>query len=138
RLSVHDALPISAARLRIEIDSMPEDLDQLERQIRPLEIEREAVKRDNGEEKLTRINEQIASLEDDRKELRARWQQEKDLIQTVQKAKENIEALRVEADNFERAGEYGKVAEIRYGQIPQLEQEVRQANERLAKIQTEG
>ena len=133
-----DLIDESAARLRIEIDSMPEDLDQLERQVRQLEIEREAVKRDHDDEKLRRINEQIANLEDERKELRARWQQEKELIQTVQKAKESIEALRVEAENFERAGEYGKVAEIRYGQIPALEQDVAQANERLMQIQQEG
>ncbi|HEX7071220.1 MAG TPA: ATP-dependent chaperone ClpB [Rhodothermales bacterium] len=133
-----DLIDEAAARLRIEIDSMPEDLDQLERQIRQLEIEREAVKRDQDEEKLRRINEQIANLEEEGKALRARWQQEKELIQSIQKAKERIDELRVDSENYERSGDYGKVAEIRYGQIPQLEQEVDHANKRLAQIQAEG
>ncbi len=133
-----DLIDESAARLRIEIDSLPEDLDQLERQIRQLEIEREAVKRDNAQDKLTGINEQIANLEEERTELRARWQQEKELIQRLQKAKEEIENLRVEAENLERGGEYGRVAEIRYGQIPTLEQEIAEAQGELAEIQSKG
>ena len=133
-----DLIDESAARLRIEIDSMPEDLDQLERQIRQLEIEREAVKRDNAQEKLARINEQIANLDEERQELRARWQKEKELILRLQKAKEGIEQLRVEAENLERGGEYGRVAEIRYGQIPALEQEHKTAQDELAEIQSKG
>ena len=133
-----DLIDESAARLRIEIDSMPEDLDQLERQIRQLEIEREAVKRDNAQEKLERINEQIANLEEERRELHARWKQEKDLIQKIQKAKEEIESLRVEAENLERSGEYGRVAEIRYGRIPGFEQEIKSAQGELADIQQKG
>ena len=133
-----DLIDEAAARLRIEIDSMPEDLDTLERQIRQLEIEREAVKRDGANEKLERINEEIANLEEERQELRARWQKEKDLILKIQKSKEEIEALRVEADNLERSGEYGRVAEIRYGRIPTLEQEIQEAQSALATIQEKG
>src|SRR5690606_20807905 len=121
-----------------EIDSMAEDLDTLERQIRQLEIEREAVKRDGANEKLERINEEISNLEEKRQELRARWQKEKDLILKIQKSKEEIEALRVEADNLERSGEYGRVAEIRYGRIPTLEQEIQEAQSALATIQEKG
>lgn len=133
-----DLIDESAARLRIEIDSMPEELDALERQIRQLDIEREAVKRDNDDEKLKLIAEQRANLDEQRKELHARWQNEKDLIQEIQHAKEDIENLRVEAENLERQGNYGKVAEIRYGQIPQLEQGVQEAKEKLDNIQKQG
>ena len=133
-----DLVDEAAARLRIEIDSMPEPLDHLERQIRQLEIEREAVKRDHDEIKLAVIVESIANLEDERTELRARWQREKDLIQQLQKAKENIEQLRVAAENLEREGDYGKVAEIRYGHIPSLEQKRTTAQQELAEIQKKG
>ena len=133
-----DLIDESAAKLRIEIDSMPEELDALERQIRQLDIEREAVKRDGDNEKLTFIAEQRANLDEDRKELQARWQNEKELIQEIQQAKEEIENLRVEAENLERQGNYGKVAEIRYGQIPQLEQGVESAKGKLDEIQQMG
>ena len=133
-----DLIDESAARLRIEIDSMPEDLDQLERQIRQLEIEREAVKRDSNEVKLESINEEIANLEDERKQLRARWQQEKELIQQSQKAREEIEDLRIKAGNLEREGNYGEVAEIRYGRIPELQELAEKANRELEQIQQNG
>ncbi|MFW5972357.1 MAG: ATP-dependent chaperone ClpB [Bacteroidota bacterium] len=133
-----DLIDESAARLRIEIDSMPEELDQLERQIRQLEIEREAVKRDQADEKLARISEEIANLEDRRIELRVRWQEEKDLIQAIRDAKEEIDRLKVEAENLERQGDYGKVAEIRYGRVPQLEQEIEEHQQDLARLQAKG
>ena len=133
-----DLIDESAARLRIEIDSMPEELDALERQIRQLDIEREAVKRDGDDEKLAQIAEQRANLEESRKELHARWQSEKDLIQKIQQAKEEIENLRIEAENLERMGNYGKVAEIRYGRVPQLEQEVESAKNELDTAQKHG
>ncbi len=133
-----DLIDESAARIRMEIDSMPAELDQLEREIRQLEVEREAVKRDGNEEKLAEINEQIANLEDDRDELKARWKQEKDLIQTVRDAKEKIDALRVEAENLEREGKYDEVAEIRYGTIPDWEKEAEEANDKLQEIQQNG
>ena len=133
-----DLIDEAAARLRIEIDSMPEDLDRLERQIRQLEIEREAVKREGDDDKLAQIAEQMANLDEERQALRARWQQEKELIQRIQKAKEEIEAARVEAEELERQGDYGQVAEIRYGRIPKLEEEVETANAELEKVQEHG
>ena len=133
-----DLIDESAARLRIEIDSMPEELDGLERQIRQLDIEREAVKRDGDQEKLAQIAEQRANLEESRKELHARWQSEKELIQKIQQAKEGIEQFRIEAENLERQGNYEKVAEIRYGKIPQLEQGVSEAKQELDSIQKHG
>lgn len=133
-----DLIDESASRLRIEIDSMPEELDQLERQIRQLEIEREAVKRENDETKLSRIGEQLADLEEKRTALRARWNQEKELIQELRQAKEDIEDARLEAETLERQGKYGEVAEIRYGRIPKLEQAVTATKERLSAIQAHG
>ncbi len=133
-----DLIDESAARLRIEIDSMPEDLDQLERNIRQLEIEREAVKRDKDKEKLENINRQLADLEEQRTELRARWTREKELIQDIQKAKEAIDDKKIEAENLERQGDYGKVAEIRYGQIPKLEETVTETKQKLDEIQKNG
>ncbi len=133
-----DLIDEAAAQIRMEIDSMPAELDQLEREIRQLEVEREAVKRDEDDEKLAEINEQIANLEDERDELRARWKQEKDLIQTVRDAKEKIDELRVKAENLEREGKYDQVAEIRYGEIPELEKEATEANQQLDDIQQNG
>jgi ATP-dependent Clp protease ATP-binding subunit ClpB len=133
-----DLIDEAAARLRIEIDSMPEELDALERQIRQLEIEREAMKRDGDEIKLSTINEQRANLEETRNELQVRWQQEKDLIVKIQQAKEEIETLRTQAENLERQGDYGKVAEIRYGRIPQLEKQVEEAKTALDEAQKKG
>ncbi len=135
-----DLIDESAARLRMEIDSMPADLDQLEREIRQLEIEREAVKRDEGDqaEKLDEIDRKIADLEDERDELKARWTEEKDLIQTVRSAKERIDELRVEAENLEREGKYDAVAEIQYGEIPDLKEEAEAANQKLEEIQEDG
>jgi len=135
-----DLIDEAAARLRIEIDSMPAELDQLEREIRQLEIEREALKRDEGQQpdKLDDINRRIADLEDERDQLKARWTEEKDLIQTVRAAKEKIDELRVEAENLEREGKYDQVAEIRYGEIPDLTDEAEQANAKLEEIQEDG
>jgi len=133
-----DLIDEAAARLRIEIDSMPADLDQLDREIRQLEIEREAIKRDQDDEKLEDINHRIASLEDERDALKTRWKEEKDLIQTARQAKEQIDELRVEAENLEREGKYDRVAEIRYGDIPDLEKQAEEANEKLQAVQEDG
>lgn len=133
-----DLIDESAARLRIQIDSLPEELDFIERQIRQLEIEREAVKRDNDSAKLERIAEALANLDEERKSLRVRWQQEKDLIQQIQQAKENIENLRIQAEDLERRGDYGQVAEIRYGRIPEMQGRVDEANAELMKVQENG
>jgi ATP-dependent Clp protease ATP-binding subunit ClpB len=133
-----DLIDESAARLRIEIDSMPEEIDQLERQIRQLEIEREAMKRENDRAKLASIAEQLADLEEQKLALSARWIQEKEVIQTIRTAKEEIENLRTKADRMEREGLYGEVAEIRYGTIPGLEQTVEEGKVHLSEIQRGG
>lgn len=133
-----DLIDESAARLRIQIDSLPEELDHIERQIRQLEIEREAVKRDQDSAKMERIAEALANLDEERKSLRVRWQQEKDLIQQIQQAKENIEQLRIQAEDLERRGDYGQVAEIRYGRIPEMQSRVDTANAELLKVQENG
>jgi ATP-dependent Clp protease ATP-binding subunit ClpB len=133
-----DLIDESAAKLRIEIDSMPDELDQLERQIRQLEIEREGVKREKDEVKLSQIKEQFANLDEKRMALRARWQQEKELIQTIRKAKEDIESLRLEAEKLERSGDYGQVAELRYGRIPDQEETIAETTLRLEEVQKSG
>ncbi|MBC6493095.1 ATP-dependent chaperone ClpB [Flavihumibacter stibioxidans] len=116
-----DLIDESAAKLRLEMNSMPEELDKLERQIRQLEIEREAIKRENDEDKLRALNIEISNLSVERDTLKARWQQEKDLVEKVQTAKATIEELKLEAERAERNGEYGRVAEIRYGKVQEQE-----------------
>ncbi len=116
-----DLIDESAAKLRLEMNSMPEELDKLERQIRQLEIEREAIKRENDEEKLKELGIEIGNLSVERDTLKAKWQQEKDMVEKVQTAKASIEDLKLEAEKAERNGDYGKVAEIRYGKIQEQE-----------------
>ncbi len=117
-----DLIDESAAKLRLEMNSMPEELDNLERQIRQLEIEREAIKRENDEDKLRLLNIDISNLSVERDTLKAKWQQEKELVEKIQNAKASIEQLKLEAEQAERNGDYGKVAEIRYGKIKDQEQ----------------
>jgi ATP-dependent Clp protease ATP-binding subunit ClpB len=117
-----DLIDESAAKLRLEMNSMPEELDKLERQIRQLEIEREAIKRENDESKLKELNILISNFIVERDTLKSKWKQEKELVEKVQNAKANIEALKLEAEQAERNGEYGKVAEIRYGKIKEQEE----------------
>ncbi|RYZ60791.1 MAG: AAA family ATPase [Chitinophagaceae bacterium] len=116
-----DLIDESAAKLRLEMNSMPEELDKLERQIRQLEIEREAIKRENDDDKLKELNTQIANLAVERDTLKAKWQEEKELVDKIQNAKADIEALKQQAEQAEREGDYGKVAEIRYGRIKEKE-----------------
>ena len=116
-----DLIDESAAKLRLEMNSMPEELDTLERQIRQLEIEREAIKRENDEVKLKELNTEIANLSVERDTLKAKWKQEKELVERVQNAKAEIENLKQQAERAEREGDYGKVAEIRYGKIKEQE-----------------
>ncbi len=116
-----DLIDESAAKLRLEMNSMPEELDELERRIRQLEIEREAIKRENDEPKLKELNTEIANLSVARDTLKAKWQQEKELVEKTQNAKAEIEALKGEAERAEREGDYGKVAEIRYGRVKEKE-----------------
>ncbi|MBD0365775.1 MAG: ATP-dependent chaperone ClpB [Flavisolibacter sp.] len=116
-----DLIDESAAKLRLEMNSMPEELDELERRIRQLEIEREAIKRENDEEKLKELNTAIANLAVERDTLKAKWQDEKELVEKIQNAKAEIEALKQQAEQAEREGDYGRVAEIRYGKIKEQE-----------------
>jgi ATP-dependent Clp protease ATP-binding subunit ClpB len=126
-----DLIDESAAKLRLEMNSMPEELDRLERQIRQLEIEREAIKRENDEEKLKELNIEISNLAVERDTLKAKWQEEKELVEKVQNAKAQIEQLKQQAEQAERNGEYGKVAEIRYGKIKDQETLISTLSEQL-------
>ncbi|PLW92171.1 MAG: type VI secretion system ATPase TssH, partial [Marinilabiliales bacterium] len=116
-----DLIDEAAAKLRLEINSVPEELDELERRIRQLEIEREAIKRENDEPKLQKLNEDIAKLSEERNGLYAQWKEEKEMVDKIQEAKKNIEQYKFEAEQAERAGDYGKVAELRYGKIKETE-----------------
>ena len=127
-----DLIDESAAKLRLEMNSMPEELDKLERQIRQLEIEREAIKRENDEVKLKELNTEIANLAVERDTYKAKWQQEKEVVEKVQNAKATIEQLKLDAEKAEREGLYGKVAEIRYGKIKEQETLITQLSGQLA------
>lgn len=127
-----DLIDESAAKLRLEMNSMPEELDTLERQIRQLEIEREAIKRENDEVKLKELNTEIANLAVERDTLKAKWREEKELVEKLQAAKSEIEKLKHTAEQAERNGDYGKVAEIRYGRIKEEEQKVAEYSAQLA------
>ncbi|HEU5366518.1 MAG TPA: ATP-dependent chaperone ClpB [Hanamia sp.] len=116
-----DLIDESAAKLRLEMNSMPEELDNLERQIRQLEIEREAIKREKDEGKLKELNTEISNLSVQRDTFKAKWQQEKELVEKVQNAKAEMENLKMAAEKAEREGDYGKVAEIRYGKLQNQE-----------------
>ncbi len=116
-----DLIDEAASKLRMEINSKPEELDEIERKIMQLEIEREAIKRENDFEKLKRIESDLAIFTEQRNTLHARWKSERDVIDNIQKTKEQIEQLKFEADQAERSGDYGKVAELRYGRITEAE-----------------
>lgn len=126
-----DLIDESAAKLRLEMNSMPEELDTLERQIRQLEIEREAIKRENDEKKLKELNTEIANLSVERDTYKAKWKEEKEVVEKVQAAKEQVEQLKQDAERAEREGNYGKVAEIRYGKIQQQEELISQLTSQL-------
>jgi ATP-dependent Clp protease ATP-binding subunit ClpB len=119
-----DLLDEAASKLRLEMNSVPEDLDELNRKIMQLEIEREAIKRENDPTKLARLNEDIANLSEERNSLNAQWQNEKAVLSQIQEKKELIEQYRIEAEQAEREGNYGRVAELRYGLIKQAEEEL--------------
>lgn len=126
-----DLIDESAAKLRLEMNSMPEELDKLERQIRQLEIEREAIKREDDEAKLKELNTEIANLSVERDTYKSKWKEEKELVEKIQNSKAKIEALKLEAEQAERNGEYGKVAEIRYGKIKEEETMIASLTEQL-------
>lgn len=129
-----DLIDESAAKLRLEMNSMPEELDELERKIRQLEIEREAIKRENDEAKLKELSTELSNLAVERDTLKAKWQQEKDIVEKVQSAKAEIENLKQQAEQAERNGEYGKVAEIRYGRVKEQEKIIADYSEQLESI----
>lgn len=133
-----DLIDESASKLRIEIDSMPEELDTLERKIKQLEIEREALKREKDEASLKRLNEleqELSELNEERNKLKMHWELEKEKIQKIRTMKSEIENLKVEAERFERDGNFGKVAEIRYGKIVEIEKNLRNETQSLFEIQ---
>ena len=130
-----DLMDEAAARLRLQVDSVPESLDEVSRRIKQLEIEREAIKRENDTEKLTQLNKEIADLKEEETKQKAQWQSEKEQINKIQQNKIDIENLKFEADKAEREGDYGRVAEIRYGKIKQKEQEIASLQERLKTMQ---
>lgn len=130
-----DLIDEAASRLRIQIDSMPEELDQIDRQIRQLEIEREALKREKDTGKIDHINKELADLQEKHNALATRWNSEKEMIQNIQGMKQAIETSRNEADKAERNGNYEKVAELRYGTINKLEKELAEAQRKLADMQ---
>ncbi len=129
-----DLIDEAAAKLRLEVDSKPEEIDTLDRQIKQLEIEREAIKRDKDEAKLKNIEAQLADLKKQSDELNARWNKEKGYVATIQNEKARIESLKHQAEVAEREGDYGKVAEIRYSQIPAAEANIKNAQESLHAI----
>ncbi len=130
-----DLMDEAAARLRMQVDSVPEALDEISRRITQLEIEREAIKRENDPAKLEYLNKEIANLKEDESKFKAKWQSEKEIINKIQQNKIEIEDLKFQADKAEREGDYGKVAEIRYGKLRQKEEEINQFQTELNQMQ---
>ena len=130
-----DLMDEAAAKLRMERDSLPEELDEIERRLKQLEIEREAIKREKDEAKLAQLNKEIAELKEQETSYKAKWQSEKELVNKIQQNKKEIEQLKFEADKAEREGDYGRVAEIRYGKLQALENEIKSIQEDLKKKQ---
>lgn len=130
-----DLMDEAAARLRLQIDSVPESLDEVSRRIKQLEIEREAIKRENDRPKLEQLNKEIADLKDEETKQKAKWQSEKEQINKIQQNKIDIENLKFEADKAEREGDYGKVAEIRYGKVKAKEEEIKEVQAKLHTMQ---
>ncbi|SDZ91121.1 ATP-dependent chaperone ClpB [Pedobacter hartonius] len=133
-----DLMDEAASKLRLEMDSVPENVDELDRKIMQLEIEREAIKRENDDKKVKSLGEEIANLSAERDELKAKWQGEKDVVDGINTLLEQIENYKLEADQAERAGDYGKVAEIRYGKIKETQDKVEQLKVTLESQQGEG
>ncbi|RZS94725.1 ATP-dependent chaperone ClpB [Cecembia calidifontis] len=130
-----DLMDEAAAKLRMEIDSLPQELDELNRRIMQLEIEREAIRRENNKDKEAILSKEIAELSEKRQSVKAKWESEKSVITGIRTEKENIEKLKLEAEQAERAGDFGKVAEIRYGKIVEAEQKLENYKKQLAEMQ---
>ena len=133
-----DLIDEAAAKLRLEIDSVPEELDEIERRIRQLEIEREAIKRENDTDKLAQLGKEIADLSEQRNQMKARWQSEKSIVENIQSEVKNIESYKFEAEQAERSGDYGKVAELRYGRIKEAEKHVADLKQQLKEMQADN
>ena len=132
-----DLIDEAAAKLRMEINSKPEELDEVERKIMQLEIEKAAILRENDQKRLQQVEDELFKLQEQRMSLQSRWQAEKDLIEGIQRAKEEIEALKFEADAAERMGDYAKVAELRYGKIKEAEAALDQMKEKQQVLETQ-
>ncbi len=130
-----DLIDEAASKLRLEINSAPEELETIERKIRQLEIEREAIKREKDEVKLKSLNQEIANLSEERNKLRAKWQAEKDIVEQIQKKKNEIEQLKFEDEDANRKGDLEKVAEIRYGRIPEATKAIEDLKKKLSELQ---
>jgi len=130
-----DLIDEAASKLRMEINSKPEEIDVLDRKIMQLEIEIEAIKREKDEKKLAFLNEEVANLKEERSGLNAQWQQEKEVVEGIQSAKEELEHLKTEAERAERAGDFGKVAEIRYGKVKEAQERLDQFGAKLSEMQ---
>jgi chaperone protein clpB len=131
-----DLIDEAAARLRIQIDSQPEELDEISRRVKQLEIEREAIKREHDKEKVSQLSQEIEELRKQESELSSRWNKEKTIINTIQQLKSDKEQLSIQADKAEREGDYGKVAEIRYGKIRDIDARVEEERKRLEEIRS--
>lgn len=133
-----DLIDEAASKLRMEMNSLPQELDEIERKIQQLEIEREALKREKDTATMKVVNEKLANLTDERNTIRAKWEGEKEVINEIQKQKEAIENYKQQASNAERQGDYGKVAELRYGKIKESESTIDELNMKLASLQSES
>jgi ATP-dependent Clp protease ATP-binding subunit ClpB len=132
-----DLMDEAAAKLRLEMDSLPEELDELNRRIMQLEIEREAIRREKNREKESILSKDIAELSEERNSLKAKWESEKEVVHGIQREKENIDKLKFEAEQAEKSGDYGKVAEIRYGKITEAEKRLNGLQEKMKAMQGE-
>ncbi|MFP4470966.1 MAG: ATP-dependent chaperone ClpB [Bacteroidales bacterium] len=130
-----DLIDEAASKLRLEINSLPEELDEIERRIRHLEIEREAIKREKDKEKLSQLNEEIGNLSEKRNHLKTKWMAEKEIVESIQTRKKDIENLKFQAEQAERDGDFGRVAEIRYGKIKQAEEDLAKLKAKLTDLQ---
>src|SRR5213595_1802538 len=136
-----DLIDEAASRLRIEIDSLPVEIDQLEREITQLEIEKQALQRETDERSKARLHEievKVADLRERASGMKAKWRSEKDIIERIRKAKEEIEQVKIQAEQYERAGDFGKVAELRYGKLVELQKQLDEDHQKLAVVQQEG
>ncbi|MDR9488674.1 ATP-dependent chaperone ClpB [Salibacter sp.] len=133
-----DLIDEASSKMRMEINSMPAELDEVERKIRQLEIEREAIKREKDDKKLEKLSKDISELSEERNSLKAQWESEKEVIEGLQKVKEDIEKFKLEANRAEREGDFGKVAELRYGKINELQEQLKEYESKVADLREKG